>query len=102
VGESGPYIAMHGNQPSNPAKPISLELDKRKYVFPAAFRSGDCPVRVFAESPNIDRPSHPSFESDFLFYKLWPMVKEVAPKAMNHCLAKAKGWGGARRAEYRF
>jgi len=21
---------------------------------------------------------------------------------MNHCLAKAKGWGGARRAEYRF
>lgn len=83
----GPYIAQHGNPPLDPTRPISLEWDKRKYFLPAAFRSGDCVVRVSVDCRSIDRPCHPSFTADFLYRYLWPRVKEVAPKAMDHCLA---------------
>lgn len=84
---TGPYIAQHGNPPPDPTRPISLEWDKRKYFLPAAFRSGDCVVRVSVDTYSIDRPRHPSFTADFLYRYLWPRVKEVAPKAMDHCLA---------------
>jgi hypothetical protein len=83
----GPYIAQHGNSPLDPTRPISLEWDKRKYFLPAAFRSGDCVVRVSVDCRSIDRPCQPSFTADFLYRYLWPRVKEVAPKAMDHCLA---------------
>lgn len=46
---TGPFISRQGTPAPDPNRPISLELDKRKYALPATFRSGNCFVSVGME-----------------------------------------------------
>ncbi|MCJ1247267.1 hypothetical protein MMC30_004481 [Trapelia coarctata] len=80
----------------NAAKPVSLDLDKRKYVVPAAFRSGNCVVRVWARA--VYRASrHPPLTSGFLYFNIWPRVRKMAPEVVNRCIV-----GSRERGSYLF
>jgi len=89
---TGPYIASYGQPPPDPAKPISLEFDRRRYVLPAAFRSGNCIVGVHAER-HWRQPPDPPLDSDLLYYKLFPLAREAGNEIVQRCLLGSNNGG---------
>ena len=84
---TGNYIVTHSDPLRSPDKPISLDLDKRRYVLPAAFRSNNCVVHVHAERA-WRQPPFPPLDHDLLYYKLFPLAREHATEIVHRCLVR--------------
>jgi len=92
-----PDFLAHKGRP-DPARPISLEIDKRTggYRPPAIFHSGDCDVLVDVHNLHDHRPAV-QVGSGFMFFDFWPLVKLAAQGLVDRCVAGLQVEGGVLR-----
>ena len=97
---TGDYLEIDGKPPPNPAKPISVELDRRKYILPAVFYSGDCMVRITVRrltKYDPDQPINPNDFREFMHCNHWPLIKASAKEIAQRCVVgvrdKGHFWG---------
>ncbi|MCJ1246900.1 hypothetical protein MMC30_004111 [Trapelia coarctata] len=67
------------NRTPDPAKSISLVLNNRKYLFPAAFIAGSCVVKVqHQQVPGPrPRPRPPVKAASAMTFTVWPKVRKI-------------------------
>jgi len=87
---TGDFINRQVDPPPDPVRPISIDLDKRKYHLPAAFRSGTCVVLVLEPEKYVlpNQPlTHPPV-ADFLYLLFWPLMREAAKDMVHRCVIR--------------